>query len=58
MRLREWAQQLLDPDVTVQKPIAKKHSMDHSMYVMLIWTIVQSQDQYRTDMCASMLQGN
>lgn len=36
MRLRERAQQLLDPDVTVQKPIAKKHSMDHSMYVMLI----------------------
>ena len=57
MRLRERAQQLLDPDVTVQKPIAKKHSMDHSMYVMLIWTIAQSQDQYRTDMCASMLQG-
>ena len=31
MRLREWAQQLLDPDVTVQKPIAKKHSKDQNV---------------------------
>lgn len=31
MRLREWAQQLLDPDVTMQKPIAKKHSMDQNV---------------------------
>ena len=42
MRLREWAQQLLDPDVTVQKPIAKKHSMDDSMYVMLIWQLLKA----------------
>lgn len=31
MRLHEWAQQLLDPDVTMQKPIAKKHSMDQNV---------------------------